>query len=184
MTPMLDSPELAELHTIITVATWFLWLMMLGIATLALVHVSHYFTGESPQTLFGAIRTTLLVAAVVYFTYDVSGYFFALMMRDPANGIRMPEHYTYWDWMREPLALKWHVLGFVSIIRYLPIVFAFCAGAVAHVFLLDVPYHIAAVVFFAQVAIDAVALLVLSFILNTAIRTYAINNVIPAVKRE
>ncbi len=161
-----------------------LWVIMFFVATLVLVQVSNYFTGESPQTLLKAFRATAVVAAVVYFTYDVSGYLFALLMQDPTNGIRMPAHYTYWDWMREPFALKWYVLGFVPIIRFIPVGFALLAGSVVHVFLLDVPYHVAVVVFLAQLFLDIVALVVLSFVFNFGIQLYVRDVVIPDVLRE
>jgi hypothetical protein len=176
-------PAVEQLYELAAVLNWVLWLIMFSVAVVVLVYVSNYFTGESPQTLFRAVRTTAVVVAVVFFTYDVAGYLFALLMQDPTNGIRMPEHYTYWDWLREPIGLKWHVLGYVPIIRYIPIVFAVVAGSVAQVFLLDVPYHVGVVVFLTQLFLDFLALVVLSFVFNFGIGIYVRNVVEPALIR-
>ena len=104
------------------------------------------------MTTFRAARATLVVWATVYFVYDLSGYLFARIMQDPSNGIHMPVGYTYWDWFREPFAVKWYVLGFVPIIRYMPVIFGLFAGSLLHVFILDVTYPIALAVFLAALA--------------------------------
>jgi hypothetical protein len=85
----------------------------------------------------------------------------------------MPEHYTYFDWAQEPFALKWYVLGLFPIIRFIPIVFALCAGSILLVFLLDVSYPIALVVFVVQFFIDLIALFILSFAFNLGIAIYS-----------
>jgi hypothetical protein len=163
---------MVELHEVITAATWILWLVMFCVAAVVLVQVSNYFTGESPQTVLKAVRTTLVVWATVYFVYDVSGYLFALIMQDPSNGIHMPVHYTYWDWFREPFALKWAVLGFVPIIRFLPVIFGLCAGSILHVIILDTTFPIAVAVFLAEVFLDAFALIAISFAFNLGLAAY------------
>jgi hypothetical protein len=175
---------MVELHEVVTVVNWIFWLVMFCVSVVVLVQVSNYFTGESPQTVFKAVRTTLLLWATAYFTYDIAGYLFALLMQDPVNGVRMPAHYSYWDWLREPFALKWYVLGFVPIIRFLPVLFGLCAGSILFVFLLDVPYHIALVVFLAQLVVNAVALVVLSFVFNFGIGLYVREVVQPELVRE
>jgi hypothetical protein len=121
MTPMLESYYLV---------TILFWLAMFPIATYILVYVTNYITGESPQTLVRAALTTLLVGGAVFFTYDASGYLFARMMQDPGVGVQFPANYTYWDWLREPLGLKWHVLSFIPVIRFLPVLFALCVGGI------------------------------------------------------
>jgi hypothetical protein len=175
---------MVELHEVVTVVNWIFWFVMFCVSVVVLVQLSNYFTGESPQTVFKAVRTTFFLWATVYFTYDIAGYLFALLMQDPVNGVRMPAHYTYWDWLREPFALKWHVLSFVPIIRFLPILFGLCAGSILFVFLLDVPYHVALVVFLAQLVVNGVALVVLSFVFNFGIGLYVRDVVQPELVQE
>jgi hypothetical protein len=163
---------MVELHDTIVAAQVVMWLVTFGVAVVVLVQVSNYFTGESPQTAFKAVRATLLVWGTAYIVYDVSGYMFALMMQDPTDGIHMPYHYTYWDWFREPFALKWYVLGYVPIIRFVPIIFALCAGSILHVFLLDTTYPIALIVFLAELVLNALALIAISFAINLALAAY------------
>jgi hypothetical protein len=163
MTPMIE-----HYHLLITLY----WLAMFPIATFILVYVTVYVTGESPQTLMRAALTTLLVAVSVFLTYDVSGYLLARMMQDASAGIRFPLHYSYWDWLREPLALKWYVLSFVPIIRFLPVLFALCIGGMVQVFLWKIPYHLGIVVFLTQVFLDLLAMLLLSFFFSLGIGVY------------
>ena len=150
----------------------FYWLAMFLIAMFVLVHVTGYFAGDTPGTFRKAALTTLLMFAAIYFTYDSSGYFLALLMQDPSAGIRLPPNYTYWDWMREPLALKWHVLGFIPIVRFVPVLLALCVGCVIQVVLWEIPFNIALVVFLAQIFLDLMAMLVLSFVFRLGIGIY------------
>jgi hypothetical protein len=148
------------------------WLAMFFIAMCVLVKVTGYFAGDTPGTLRRAALTTLLMFAAIYLTYDVSGYLLVLLMQDPSAGILLPPQYTYWDWLREPFALKWHVLGFIPILRFVPVVLALCVGCVIQVVLWEIPFNIALVVFLAQVFLDLVAMLVLSFIFRLCIGIY------------
>ena len=100
------------------------WLLMIPIAILVLVRVTAFWADDGPGTLFGAVRTIVVMALAVYLTFDISGYLFARMMQDPQLGIAFPPGYHYWNWIREPQSLKWHVLGYVPLIRYLPVMFA------------------------------------------------------------
>src|SRR6516162_6621818 len=96
------------------------WLVMFFIALCVLIQVTGYFAGDTPGTLRRAALTMLFMFAAIYFTYDLSGYLLVRLMQDPSAGILLPPQYTYWDWMREPLALKWHVLSFIPIVRFVP----------------------------------------------------------------
>jgi hypothetical protein len=149
------------------------WLAMFFIAICVLVQVTGYFAGDTPGTLRRAALTTLLMFAAICFAYDISGYVMALLMQDPSAGVRLPPGYTYWDWMREPLVLKWHVLGFIPIIRFVPLLVALCVGCVIQVVLWDIPFNIALVVFLAQIFLDLMAMLVLSFVFRLGIGIYA-----------
>jgi hypothetical protein len=154
------------------VLTILYWLAMFTIAMCVLVRVTGYFADDAPGTLAKAALTTLLMAGAVYVTYDASGYFLALMMQDPGAGIRLPPGYTYWDWMREPLALKWYVLGFVPIIRFVPILLALCMGCVIQVLLWKVPFNVGLVIFLAQVFLDLLAMMALSVVFSLCIAFY------------
>ncbi len=145
------------------------WLAMLPIAVFVLYLVTGYFIGEPPSSLRKAVLTVLFVAAAVFFAFDASGYLFARMMQDPDIGIRFPPGFGYGDWLGEPVSLKWQVLGFVPFIRFLPILFALCAGGVLFVFLWSVPFRVAAVLFVSQLFLDLVAMTLLSSVLHVGL---------------
>jgi hypothetical protein len=148
------------------------WLAMLLIATVIMIKVAGYCTDEYPASFRRAVLIVLATAAAVFFAYDAAGYFFALWMRDPVVGVRMPPNYTYWDWLREPIALKWQVLGFVPFIRFIPVGIALIVGCVIQIFLWNVPFKLGAVVFMAQVVLNLVAMVLLSFLFRLGIALY------------
>jgi hypothetical protein len=88
------------------------------------------------------------------------------MMQDPQLGISFPPHYHYWNWVREPQSLKWHVLGFVPMIRYLPVLFALCAGGVVQVLLWKIPFRTGMLVFVNQLVLDIFAMAMLSLVFS------------------
>ena len=142
------------------------WLLMIPIAILVLVRVTAFWTDDGPGTLFGALRTIVVMALAVYLTYDISGYVFARMMQDPQLGIAFPPGYHYWNWIREPQSLKWHVLGYVPLIRYLPVMFALCAGAIVQVLLWKIPFRTGMIVFVTQLLVDIFAMAMLSLVFS------------------
>jgi hypothetical protein len=142
------------------------WLLMIPIAILVLVRVTAFWADDGPGTLFGALRTIIVMAVAVYLTFDVSGYLFACMMQDPQRGIAFPPGYHYWDWIREPQSLKWHVLGYVPLIRYLPVIFALCAGAIVQVLLWKIPFRTGMIVFVNQLVLDIFAMAMLSLVFS------------------
>jgi hypothetical protein len=142
------------------------WLLMIPIAILVLVRVTAFWTDDGPGTLFGALRTIVVMALAVFLTFDISGYAFARMMQDPQLGITFPPGYHYWNWIREPQSLKWHVLGFVPMIRYLPVMFALCAGAIVQVLLWKIPFRTGMVVFLNQLVLDIFAMAMLSLVFS------------------
>jgi len=144
------------------------WLAMIPIGMWILYFVTGYFTGEYPSSIRKGFLTLLLTVVGVYFTYDGSGYLFILMAQDPSIGIQLPQDYSYWKWLREPFALKWHVLNFAPIIRFLPVIIALCVGGMIQVFLLHVPYRIGAVVSLAQIILNLAAMVLLSIVFNQA----------------
>ena len=142
------------------------WLLMIPIAILVLVRVTAFWADDGPGTLFGAVRTIVVMALAVYLTYDISGYVFARMMQDPQLGIAFPPGYHYWNWIREPQSLKWHVLGYVPLIRYLPVMFALCAGAIVQVLLWKIPFRTGMIVFVNQLLVDIFAMAMLSLVFS------------------
>jgi hypothetical protein len=106
------------------------------------------------------------MALAVFLTYDLSGYVLASAMQDPQLGITFPPRYHYWNWIREPLSLKWYVLGFVPLIRYLPVMFGLCAGAIVQILLWKIPFRQALVVFVSQLIIDIFAMAMLSLVFS------------------
>jgi len=142
------------------------WLLMIPIAILVLVRVTAFWTDDGPGTLVGALQPIVAMGLAVYLTYDVSGYVFARMMQDPQLGITFPPGYHYWNWMQEPQGLKWHVLGFVPLIRYLPVMFALCAGGVVQVLLWKIPFRTGMIVFVNQLLVDIFAMAMLSLVFS------------------
>jgi len=142
------------------------WLLMIPIAILVLVRVTAFWADDGPGTLFGALRTIVVMALAVYLTFDISGYLFARMMQDPQLGIAFPPGYHYWNWIREPQSLKWHVLGYVPMIRYLPVMFALCAGAIVQVLLWKIPFRTGMIVFLNQLVLDIFAMAMLSLVFS------------------
>jgi hypothetical protein len=142
------------------------WLLMLPIAIAVLIRVTSFWAEDGPGTLFSAVRTIVVMVAIVFLTYDVSGYVFARMMQAPQLGISFPPNYHYWNWIREPQSLKWHVLGFVPMIRYLPVLFALCAGATVQVLLWKIPFRVGLIVFVSQLVLDIFAMAMLSLVFS------------------
>jgi hypothetical protein len=142
------------------------WVLMIPIAMFVLLRVTDFWTEEGPGTVFNAARAILLMGAAVFLTYDISGYVFARMMQDPELGICFPANYHYWDWIREPVSLKWQFLGFVPMIRYLPVVFALLAGGIVQVVLWKIPFREGMIVFVSQIVLDVFAMALLSFVFS------------------
>jgi hypothetical protein len=142
------------------------WLLMIPIAILVLVRVTAFWADDGPGTLFGALRTITVMALAVFLTFDISGYVFARMMQDPQLGIAFPPGYHYWNWIREPQSLKWHVLGYVPLIRYLPVMFALCAGGIVQVLLWKIPFRTGMIVFGSQLVLDIFAMAMLSLVFS------------------
>jgi hypothetical protein len=140
----------------------FYWLLMIPIAIFVLVRVTAFWAEEGPGTVSRAARTILLMGVAVYLTFDISAYVFARMMQDPQLGISFPPNYHYWNWIREPLSLKWHILGFVPMIRYLPVGLALLAGGIVQVIVWKIPFRVGLIVFVSQLVLDIFAMAMLS----------------------
>ena len=142
------------------------WLLLLPIAIFILMRTTAFWTEEGPGTIFGAAKTVLAIWLTVFFVYDLSGYGFARLMQDPRLGIAFPPNYSYLTWLREPMGLKWFVLGYVPLIRYLPVLFALCAGGVVQVLLWKIPFRVGMLVFLSQLFLNIFAMAVLSLVFS------------------
>ncbi|MEI8368225.1 MAG: hypothetical protein WCJ31_07300 [Planctomycetia bacterium] len=142
------------------------WLLMLPIAIFILMRTTAFWTEEGPGTILGAAKTVFAIWLTVFFVYDLSGYGFARLMQDPRLGIAFPPNYTYFTWLREPMGLKWFVLGYVPLIRYLPVLFALCAGGVVQVLLWKIPFRVGMLVFLSQLFLNIFAMAVLSLVFS------------------
>lgn len=142
------------------------WLLMIPISVLVLIRTTAFWSDGGPDTVVGAVKTVLVMWLTVFLVYDVSGYIFARLMQDPRMGIAFPPNYTYLTWLREPMGLKWYVLGYVPLIRYLPVLFALCAGGVVQVLLWKIPFRVGMMVFLSQLFIDIFAMAVLSLVFS------------------
>lgn len=145
------------------------WALMTLIAAWILVQVTNFFAEDAPGTWFGAIVTVLSVFGAAYLTYDVFGYVLLRMMQDPELGIQLPPDYSLWKWLFESPSLKWHVLGYVPFVRFLPIVFALCMGGTIQVFLWSVPFRTGLVIFVLQILFNLCAMALLSMAMTMAV---------------
>ena len=142
------------------------WLLMLPIAVFILLRTTGFWTEEGPGTILAAVKTVFAIWLTVFFVYDLSGYGFARLMQDPRLGIAFPPNYTYLTWLREPMGLKWHVLGYVPMIRYLPVLFALCAGGTVQVLLWKIHFRVGMLVFLSQLFLNIFAMAMLSLVFS------------------
>jgi hypothetical protein len=152
-----------EHHILLTILYW---LLMIPIAIFVLVRVTAFWAEAGPGTVGKAARAILVMGAAVFLAYDFSGYVFARMMQDPGLGISFPPNYHYWNWICEPLGLKWHILSFLPMIRYLPVVFGLMAGGIVQVMMWRIPFRVGMIVFLSQIMLDVFAMALLSLVFS------------------
>ncbi len=119
-----------------------------------------------------SVLITVGVAAAAFFTFDGTGYGIMLATRDSVN-LHLPPGYNYGNWLREPLYLKWQVIGLVPILRYMPIVFASCMAATLYVLILAEPFRNCIVILLIQWTLNVVAMAILSFVLTNVVHFVA-----------
>ena len=64
------------------------------------------------------------------------------------------------------MGLKWHVLGYVPMIRYLPVLFALCAGGTVQVLLWKIHFRVGMLVFLSQLFLNIFAMALLSLVFS------------------
>jgi hypothetical protein len=119
--------------------------------------------GADPPTFGRSVLVTVLVAVTAFFTFDGLGYGIALAGRDT---IHLPPGYTYWNWLREPLYLKWQALGLIPLLRWLPVLVAVCLAATLYVLILAEPFRNCIAILAIQWTLNVVAMAILSFALS------------------
>lgn len=150
-------------------STWMIavyWLLMFPIAVVVLVRTTEFWADDGPGTLMEAIGATLVTGLVVFLAYDLSGYLFAFLMQVPELGFVFPPGYTYLNWIREPLCLKWQVLSFIPVIRLLPVIFAFTAAGTLQVIWWKMDFRMGVVAFFSQLILNLFAMAMLSVVFS------------------
>lgn len=152
------------------VATLVFWGAMLPIAGYIFQTVCSL-CGADPPSFLRAVLITVLVAAAAFFTFDGIGYGIVLGSRDTTN-LNLPPGYNYGNWLREPLYLKWQVMGLVPILRYLPILFAACLAATVYVFILAEPFRNCIAILAIQWTLNVVAMAILSFALTNILHFF------------
>lgn len=150
-------------------ATIAFWALMIPIAAYIFQNVCSMCGADYP-TFRRAVLTTVLVTAAAFLAFDGIGYGLVKASSDTVN-LNLPSDYGYSNWLREPLYLKWQVLGLIPMIgRLLPIVVAVCLAATLYVFILTEPFRICMSILAIQWTVNVVAMAVLSFALSNIVR--------------
>jgi hypothetical protein len=153
------------------VATIVFWGVMLPIAGYIFQTVCSL-CGADPPPFRRAVLITILVTAAAFFTFDGIGYGIVMASRDTTN-LNLPPDYHYGNWLREPLYLKWQVMGLIPLLRYLPILFAVCLAATAYVFILAEPFRNCIAILAIQWTLNVVVMAILSFALSNILHVVA-----------
>src|SRR5262245_20664499 len=103
------------------------WVVVVGVAAFILRNVCGLFRTYVPSWP-RSVFMVLFVGPAAYLVFDLSAYLIFLSMQDVL--LRVPPGYGYGDWFREPLLLKWQVIGMVPLVQYLPVILALCAAGV------------------------------------------------------
>lgn len=149
------------------IATVVFWAVMLPVAGYVFQTVCNV-CGADPPSFRRGILVTVLVATTAFFTFDSIGYGIVRASRDTLN-LNLPPDYNYGNWLREPLYLKWQVLGLIPLLRYLPLLFAVCLAATLYVFILAEPFRNCIAILAIQWTLNVVAMAILSFALATTL---------------
>src|SRR5262245_49053562 len=121
-------------------ATIAFWGLMVPIATYVFQNVCSA-CGADPPPFRRSLLITVLVAAAAFFAFDIIGYGIMKASSDTIK-LDLPPDYGYVNWLREPLYLKWQVLGLIPMIgRLLPVLVAVCLAATLYVLILTEPFR-------------------------------------------
>lgn len=146
------------------IATVVFWALMLPIAGYIFQSVCNL-CGADPPTFRRSVLVSVLVGAAAFFTFDGIGYGIVSASRDSLN-LNLPSDYSYGNWLREPLYLKWQVLGLIPLLRWLPVLVAVCLAATIYVFILAEPFRNCIAILAIQWTLNVAAMALLSFALT------------------
>jgi predicted lipid-binding transport protein (Tim44 family) len=147
-------------------------LPMLAFVAAYFLQVACNTTGTDTPSFRKGLIVSVVGGAAGFFTFDGLGYFLMLGTRDLTH-LALPQGYGYLDWLKEPMHLKWQVLGLVPVLRYIPVVIAVCLTGVMYMFLLRETWRIVVVILLFQ--------WVLTVIVST-VMAYALTNILGVVK--
>jgi hypothetical protein len=126
--------------------------------------------GADPPTFRRSVLVTVLVTAAAFFVFDGIGYGIIMASRDTIK-LNLPPDYHYWNWLREPLYLKWQVLGLIPMIgRLLPVLVAVCVAATLYVLILTEPFRNCIAILAIQWTVNVAVMALLSFALSNILR--------------
>jgi hypothetical protein len=151
------------------IATIVFWAVMVPISGYIFQNVCSMCGADFPS-FRRAVLITVLVTAAAFFTFDGIGYGIIMASRDTIK-LNLPPEYHYGNWLREPLYLKWQVLGLIPLIgRLLPVLVAVCLAATLYVLTLAEPFRNCIAILAIQWTVNVVVMAVLSFALSNIIR--------------
>ncbi|HEY7326153.1 MAG TPA: hypothetical protein VH592_00830 [Gemmataceae bacterium] len=151
------------------IATIAFWGLMVPIATYVFQNVCSA-CGADPPAFRRSLLITVLVTAAAFLTFDGIGYGIVKVSSDTIK-LDLPPDYGYSNWLREPLYLKWQVLGLIPMIgRLLPVLVAVCLAAVLYVLILTEPFRNCIAILAIQWTINVVLMALLSFALSNILR--------------
>src|SRR5262249_7697520 len=110
------------------------WVVVVFVAAFILRIVCGLFQTYVPKWP-RAVFMVLFVGPAAYLAFDLTSYVIFLSMQDVL--LRVPPGYGYAEWFREPLLLKWKVIGMVPLVQYLPVVVGLCTAGVFQTVTLD-----------------------------------------------
>jgi hypothetical protein len=148
------------------------WVLLVLVATYTLRRVCDFFCVDSPSPR-RALFMSVFVAGAAYLAIEYTGYVIMRAMDDTV--VFVPEWYGFGHWLREPVALKWAILGKVPFVRWLPFVVGLCAAGFLQTLLLELrtPFRMATFLFLMQWSITIVFMGLFTVAVNFALRQFA-----------
>ncbi len=147
-------------------------LLVLGVVFLFLVgrclQIACNLLGEDHPGMVRCTVLSLVIAGVSYLLWDGLSFWLMMNTRD-LTGIQLTPDYGYRQWLTEPPYLKWQVLGLVPVLRYLPVLFAFCLATALYVLTLKVTFRFSLAIFAVQWVLTLMGTGLAAFILTHAL---------------
>ncbi|MFO0843378.1 MAG: hypothetical protein U0797_13425 [Gemmataceae bacterium] len=150
-----------------------IWVLlpMLAFVAAYFIQVACNTTGTDSPSFRKGLIVSAVGAAAGYFTFDGLGYFLMLGTRDMTHLV-LPPGYGYFEWLQEPMALKWQVLGLIPVLRYIPLVIAVCLTGVLYMLMLRETWRIVVVILLFQWVLTIVVATVLAYALTNILGVF------------